>query len=56
MRQPLTASRERKKMTATDTNGSGKAVRTFPAGFVWDVAAAAYQIEGAATTDAASTA
>ena len=22
-------------MTATDTNGSGKAVRTFPTGFVW---------------------
>jgi beta-glucosidase len=38
-------------MTATDTNGSGKAVRTFPAGFVWGAATAAYQIEGAATTD-----
>ena len=38
-------------MTVTDTNESGKAVRTFPAGFVWDVAAAAYQIKGAATTD-----
>jgi hypothetical protein len=38
-------------MTATETNGSGKAVRTFPAGFVWGVAAAPYQIEGSATTD-----
>ena len=38
-------------MTGTDTNGSGKAVRTFPAGFVWGAATAAYQIEGAATTD-----
>jgi beta-glucosidase len=38
-------------MTATDTNGSVKAVRTFPAGFVWGAATAAYQIEGAATTD-----
>ncbi len=38
-------------MTATEANGSGKAVRTFPAGFVWGDAAAAYQIEGATTTD-----
>jgi beta-glucosidase len=38
-------------MTATDTNGSGKAVRTFPTGFVWGAATAAYQIEGAATAD-----
>jgi beta-glucosidase len=38
-------------MTATDTNGSVKAVRTFPAGFVWGAATAAYQIEGAAATD-----
>ena len=37
-------------MTATDTNGSGKAVRAFPAGF-GGVATATYQIGGAAKTD-----
>src|ERR1700739_3191439 len=36
-------------MTATDTNGAVRAVRSFPAGFTWGAATAAYQIEGAAT-------
>lgn len=38
-------------MTATETNGSGKAVRTFPAGFVWGDATAADRIGGGAKTD-----
>src|ERR1700739_4067474 len=38
-------------MTATDTNGAVRAVRSFPAGFTWGAATAAYQIEGAATAD-----
>jgi len=38
-------------MSATDINGSAKAVRAFPKGFLWGAATAAYQIEGAATAD-----
>ncbi len=38
-------------MTTTDSDGSARGGAHVPAGFLWGAATAAYQIEGAATTD-----
>jgi beta-glucosidase len=39
------------KMTASDVNGSGEVARPFPDGFLWGVACASYQVEGAVHAD-----